>query len=205
MRSCLRASRLNGDRSRAHDHPDRTIDRARDGSGLGRGRGAHDKNGATALTRGWPLLFSYKYRVCEAPSTDRPGLPRRKTRFHPYLASGAPSAPCATLHVIGRHEFPLNPHGRLIMRCSDRWMAHEWFRDRQRARRRQIERFSRVSVGSSRDRGREVPSFVDVDRTDSSDFRLFARGSGPREPPCARVAWTRIGRRSSRADLMVHR
>lgn len=37
---------------------------------------------------------------------------------------------------------------QLIMRQTrDRWMAREWFRDCQTARRRQIERFSRVSEG----------------------------------------------------------
>lgn len=59
---CLHASRLNEDQSRARSSKQDDWPRV----GLGYGRGAHDKNGATRR-RGWPLLFSHKCRVCDAP------------------------------------------------------------------------------------------------------------------------------------------
>lgn len=154
---CLHASRLNEDQSRARSSKQDDWPRV----GLGYGRGAHDKNGATRR-RGWPLLFSHKCRVCDAPpqqtapvySPEKHRSPHsplphffscailpRVSRTHPH-----PSMPLP-FFVIGRHEFPgLTPGPGVIMRQSrDRWMAREWFQDCQRARRRQIERFSRVS------------------------------------------------------------
>lgn len=118
---CLHASRLNEDQSRARSSKQDDWPRV----GLGYGRGAHDKNGATRRRRG--LFYSRINAACaDAPPTDRPGLLCRKTPFtSPHLLlvchSSSPSPP-RPFFVIGRHEFPgLTPGRGVIMRRIDGW------------------------------------------------------------------------------------
>lgn len=153
---CLHASRLNEDQSRARSSKQDDWPRV----GLGYGRGAHDKNGATRR-RGWPLLFSHKCRVCGCTPPNRPPrftLPKNTVHLTPpplllvchsssCIAASPSPLDAATLSRDWEARISrFNPRPGVIMRQSrNRWMAREWFRDCQRARRRQIERFSRVS------------------------------------------------------------
>lgn len=143
---CLHASRLNEDQSRARSSKQDDWPRV----GLGYGRGAHDKNGATRRRRGWPLLFSHKCRVCRCTPNRPPRFTLPKNTVHltpppsrvPFFLTLAPSTLFRDWEArISR--FNPRPGGYY---ATDRWMARGWFRDCQRARRRQIERFSRVST-----------------------------------------------------------